>query len=368
MMYFDYNASSPILPEAREAMMKVMTSPLNPSSVHSFGRNAKSLIENARNDTALALGVNLRKDQYNLVFTSSATEANNLVMNHFKGSKILISATEHISILKHAEYKQDISILKVDNEGVVDLEVLESYLKAHPGPSSLVSIMLANNETGVIQPISDIAAIVHKYGAVLHSDCVQGLGKISCNILELGVDFASISAHKFGGPLGAAALVHKAQYHMHPHILGGGQERSVRSGTENVPAIVGMGVAASIATPQTSKLRDIFESGVRDICKDAIIFGRNAPRLPNTSMVYMPNVPANLQVISFDIRGMAVSSGSACSSGKVKISHVLIASGVEARIADCAIRFSFGISNTEEEIEKLAKAWGEIYRDSQGKR
>lgn len=356
-LYFDHNATTSILPKVQDAMLTAMNNPLNPSSVHSFGRHAKALIEEARNRIASMMGVNLRKDGYNLVFTASATEANNLVA--VSRPKILASSTEHISILKHA-----VDILRVNGDGLVDIQKLEDWLKLNPGASSLVSIMFANNETGVIQPVKEIAALVHKYEALIHSDCVQAPGKIPCNLLDLDVDFASISAHKFGGPLGAAALIYKEQHQLFAQIIGGGQERSVRAGTENVPAIVGFGVATQHTNYQSSELRDMFEVGVMNTCSDAIIFGQNAPRLMNTSMVYMPNVLANLQVISFDMKGMAVSSGSACSSGKVKISHVLTAMGVESQIANCAIRFSFGHDNTHKDVVELIDAWRGIYRAS----
>jgi cysteine desulfurase len=371
MIYFDYNATSPVLPEVASAMAEAMTTPLNPSSVHRFGREAKAMVEAARSAIASMLGINLQKNQYTITFTSSATEANNLIMRNFdyraisgKG-RILVSSTEHISILKHKEYNNNIDILPVDSNGIISMQMLEEWLLQNQDRSNLVSIMLANNETGVIQPIKEIASMVHKYGAVMHSDCSQGPGKIKCDILDLGIDFASISAHKFGGPLGAGALIYKTQHSLLPQILGGGQERSIRAGTENVPAIVGFGVAAKNLRHQTSRLRDIFEKEITNICSDAIIFCNTSPRLPNTSMLHMPNVPANLQIISFDMKGVAVSSGSACSSGKVKISHVLTAMKVPDKIADCAIRFSFGPSTTEEDIVMLISAWREIYTASQ---
>lgn len=370
MIYCDYNSTSPVLPECISAMTEAMATPLNPSSVHTFGRDAKTMIEVARSDIASMLGINLRKDQYTIVFTSSATEANNLIMRNFdyhvassKG-KILVSSTEHISILRHKEYNNNIDILPVDSNGIISMRMLEEWLVQNQGEANLVSIMLANNETGVVQPIKEITAMVHKYGVLMHSDCVQGPGKIKCDILDLDVDFASISAHKFGGPLGAAALVYKTGRNLLPQILGGGQERGIRAGTENIPAIVGFGVAAKKHTHQTSRLRDIFEAEITNICSDAIIFCKASPRLPNTSMIHMPNVPANVQIISFDMKGIAVSSGSACSSGKVKISHVLTAMGAPDKIADCAIRFSFGPSTTERDVAILISTWQEIYTKS----
>jgi len=362
LLYCDYNATSPLLYDVKEAMLDIIDQPLNPSSVHLYGRNAKTIIENARNDIAIMMGVSLRNDQYDLVFTASATEANNLVISNFIKNRILIASTEHISILRHQEYSDNVDILPVNNIGIVDIDKLELWLKQNPGPSNLVSIMFANNETGVLQPIKEIVSLVHQYESLIHSDCVQMPGKMQCDILDLGLDFVSITAHKFGGPLGAAALIYKSQYHLRPQMIGGGQERGIRAGTENVLAITGFAKAANMAQPQNSMMRDFFEDEIMDICKSAIIFGKDAPRLPNTSMIYMPDIPANLQVIKFDMQGIAVSSGSACSSGKVKISHVLTAMGVVEEVANCAIRFSFGPKIKKTDIIRLVNIWRNIYQ------
>lgn len=363
MIYCDYNATSPILPKVKDAMLEAMRLPLNPSSVHSYGRHAKTLIEDARISIASSLGLNLRKDGYELGFTSSATEANNLLISNFLKGRIIISAVEHPSIMKYKEYYNNVEILSVDSNGIVDLEYLEKLL-SDPVSPTLVSVMLANNETGVIQPVRDIARIVHKYGALFHSDLVQGPGKIELDILDMGIDFASISAHKFGGPLGAAALIYKPAYHIKPQIIGGGQERGLRSGTQNVPAIIGFGVAAKSCRSQDSKLRDELDRRIVEICPEAIIFGKDVGRLPNTSMIYMPNVSTNIQLIQFDRHDICVSGGSACSSGVVKLSHVLTAMNIEEDIANCAVRYSFGSESLSDDVEKIVEIWRRLYGEA----
>lgn len=360
-IYCDYNSTAPLLTEVRTAMMNLENTPLNPSSIHYYGRQAKFLIENAREAILQMLGVNTKTDQYRLVLTSSATEANNLIISNFLKHKIIISSVEHPSISKHTEYHNNMSILRVDNNGIVDLEHLEFLLQNQDSQNTLVSIILANNETGVIQPIKEISTIVHKYGALLHSDSVQGPTKTNCNIEDLDVDFMSISAHKFGGPLGAAALVYKSSTNLHAQIIGGGQERGLRSGTQNTHAIVGFGVAAQMCDIQNSAMRDLFELKIREICKDVIIFGENAQRIPNTSMVFMPNIPSNIQLIKFDINNIYVSTGAACSSGVTKPSQILLSMGIPHDIVNCSIRYSFGKDTTTEDITTISSVWKEIY-------
>ena len=368
-LYFDYNGTVPVLKEAIDAILEISGLPLNPSSIHAFGRNAKAMMESARQDIASMMGVNLRKDEYSLIFTSSATEANNLIIKNFSNKRILVSAVEHVSILGHAEFGDKIDALPVDSNGIVLLDHLEGWLKQNAG-HCLVSIMFINNETGVIQPIGEISALVHRYGGLMHSDCVQVPGKHTVCITDLGLDFISISSHKFGGPAGAAALLHKTQHQINPQIIGGGQERGARSGTENILGIVGFGAAARVVTDnrydfhKAYNLRNMLEEEVLKITKDAICFGSSAQRAPNTSMIYMPGVTSDLQIISFDMNGIAVSSGAACSSGKVKVSHVLSAMGVPEDIAKCAIRFSIGPDTTESEVQTLINTWRDIYLKS----
>lgn len=365
MIYLDHNATTPVLPEVRDAMLEILSYPSNPSSIHAFGRNAKASMEKARQNVAWMFGIDLRRDGYSLVFTGSGTESNNLVMSSIGSSlRTIVSAVEHPSILRHKDYNDNIDILDVDKNGIARLDLLEEWLKDNRG--GLVSIMMANNETGVIQPIKEIARLVHQYDGLLHSDCVQAAGKIDVDLIDLDVDFISISGHKFGGSAGVGALIYKEKYSLMPLIIGGGQERGVRAGTENLAAIVGIGVASRYyhrkITPDGIALRDLFESRITEVCKDVVIFGSEVVRLHNTSMISMPDVPANQQLIAFDMEGIAVSSGSACSSGKVKASHVLKAMGAEDKLADCAIRVSLGIGNTKAEVDRLAEVWIKIWK------
>jgi cysteine desulfurase len=241
---------------------------------------------------------------------------------------------------------------------VIDLNALRSAIARAERP--LISVMLANNETGVIQPIADIAAIVHAAKGVLHVDAVQGPGRIACRIGELGADLMSLSAHKLGGPQGAGALVSRGDIHIgEPLIKGGGQERSLRAGTENVAAIAGFGAAAAANQADAARMagsRDRLEAGIKAILPEALIFGESAPRLPNTTLFAVPGMKAETAIISFDLNGIAVSSGSACSSGKVQASHVLAAMGVEPSLAQGAVRVSLGWSTSESDIENLLNA------------
>jgi cysteine desulfurase len=376
MLYLDHNATTPILSQVQEAMIPILSQPLNPSSIHSCGRIAKAIIEEARGSIARMMGLDLRKNGYGLIFTSSGTEANNLMMKGYCHSslrgddRILVSSIEHHSILRHSEYNSNIDILEVDSNGIVKIDLLEEWLARNNG--GLVSIMLANNETGVIQPIKQISSLVHKYNGLLHSDCIQVIGKIALDLIDCDIDFVTISGHKFGGALGAGALIYRNKYSIAPQIIGGGQERGTRAGTENVAAIASMGAAAEYhlswnGRSCVSNLRDLFESRIASLCQDVQIFGKDVPRLPNTSMLTMPGVPASKQLIAFDMAGIALSSGSACSSGKVKASHVLGAMGVDPEIADWAIRVSFGSGNTESDVDRLVDTWITIWKNNDKK-
>jgi cysteine desulfurase len=362
LIYLDYNATTPLNIRVSEAMTKFQSLPLNASSVHNFGRKAKSLIEQARLNIAKVLGI-IDTDNYKITFTSSGSEANNLIINSFKNSTIAISTTEHASIInpvKNYNYK----FIEVNKEGIIDLNQLENILINNPD-IKLISIIMANNETGVIQDIKSIADIVHKYGVLLHSDLIQAIGKISINIEELGIDIATISAHKFGGPTGAACLISKKNIQLIPQIFGGGQEQGARAGTENCLAIIGFGEAALMIEDylekniEVRKLRDYLEE---QLSSYAIVIGKGSNRLPNTSCLIMSNVSSETQVINFDLQGIYVSAGSACSSGKISISHVLTAYGYDNTLASCAIRISLGIDTTKQHIDSFIKCWLEIYK------
>jgi cysteine desulfurase len=363
--YFDWNATAPLRQEARAAMVTTLGLTGNASSVHAEGRAVRRLVEAAREQVAGLVGAEAK----NVTFTSGATEANMLALTpaiEIGGRKSLrdrlfISAIEHPSVRSGGRFPADaVEELPVTGAGVVDLHALRSAIARAERP--FVSVMLANNETGVIQPIADIAAIVHAANGVLHVDAVQGPGRIACRIGELGADLMSLSAHKLGGPQGAGALVSRGDIHIgEPLIKGGGQERGLRAGTENVAAIAGFGAAAAVAANQADAARmadsrDRLEAGIKAILPEALIFGQSAPRLPNTTLFAVPGMKAETAIISFDLNGIAVSSGSACSSGKVQASHVLAAMGVEPSLAQGAVRVSLGWSTSESDIENLLDA------------
>lgn len=357
MIYLDYNATAPLLPSVKEAMAALDGAPLNPASIHAEGRKAKKLLEDARSTIAHALSAFPNE----VLFVSSGSEANNMVLRAFAGQRtLLVSAMEHASIAKTAALL-GASVLPVDADGVIDLAALESQL-AHLAQPALVSVMLANNETGVIQPIADVVRIARAHGALVHCDAVQGLGKTTLDWGLLGVDMLTISGHKAGGPLGAAALLIRNDLPIKPLITGGGQELGRRAGTENIPAIVGFAEAVKTVAhcPQVNEWRvwqEWLVSTLQAALPEALCFGSNAARLPNTVQVSMPGVKSETQVMHFDLAGFAVSAGSACSSGRVAASQVLLAMGVTPEIAETAIRISWGWGTTRAEIEAFAQAW-----------
>jgi cysteine desulfurase len=363
--YFDWNATAPLRDEAREAVTAALGLTGNASSVHAEGRAARRMVEEARAHVADLVGAEAR----NVTFTSGATEANMLALTpaiEVGGRKeprdrLLISAIEHPSVRSGGRFAADqVEEIPVTAHGIVDLVALTRLLASCERP--LVSVMLANNETGVIQPVADIADIVHAASGVLHVDAVQAPGRIRCDIATLGADLLSLSSHKLGGPQGAGALVRRGDIHItEPLIKGGGQERGQRAGTENVAAITGFGAAASAAQQtdgaRMAALREQLESGIKAVTPQAVFFGADMPRLPNTSLFTVPGLKAETAIIAFDLNGIAVSSGSACSSGKVQASHVLAAMGVEPDLARGAVRISLGWSTTAAEIERLLNAW-----------
>lgn len=340
----------------------------NPSSIHAEGRRARGLIEDARIMVAEAVGGEPR----NVIFTSGGTEANALALTPVNcNSKqdidnLIISSIEHASVLAGGRFAPDrIARLPVDRSGLVDLDVLRTMLAQQP--LSLVSIMLANNETGAIQPVAEAAELVHEAGGLLHVDAVQAVGKIYIDIKELNIDILSISSHKVGGPKGTGALV-LAENRIRPIALmrGGGQERGGRAGTENVPGIAGFGAAVRAA--ETSRatdmarvqaLRDRLEDGLRQT-QGSVIFSQEVARLPNTALFGVPTLKAETAVIRFDLEGVAVSSGSACSSGKVQPSHVLEAMGYGPELTRSAIRFSLGWDTTEADVNRTIKTWRKL--------
>lgn len=367
LIYFDHNATTKLLLEAKEALVEVMDAPLNASSIHSLGRKAKYYKEIAKDQILSAVG--LSKEDYRVIFTSSGTEANNLVIKNFYEHNIIMSPLEHLSVYKHKDYTDNISMVQITNDGLIDLESLEILL-SKAAARVLVSVMIANNETGIIQPMDDIVKLCSKYGAYLHSDACQAIGKMDLDFAALSLDFITISAHKFGGLQGAAALICKKKHHLIPHLVGGGQEYGLRSGSENIAAIVAMGKAASVMCAKyqhnnLAKLRDKLESELLKIASNIKIIGYNQSRLSNTSAISMPNVSAIAQMVHFDTNGFAISVGSACSSGSAKVSHVLKAMNISDEDAENTIRVSLGIGNNEDEIMKFVQSWKEIYINHQ---
>jgi len=368
MIYLDHNATTHMHPSVRKKMQALTEhEPLNPSSIHSYGRKGKSALEIARKSIASLLDIADCFRDYQITFTSSGTEANNLMLSNFKDGEIFIASTEHPSILAHSKISNNITIIKVDKNGILDIEDLISKLAASKAEKKLVSVMLANNETGVIQPIEQIACIAHDYGSLMHSDCVQAVGKIEVNIPKLNVDFISISAHKFGGPMGAGALIGKTAIPMLAMLIGGGQERNMRSGTENVPAIVGFGEAAHIVKAELglrfehmNKLHIKLETALLASDHDIEIAGVNTNRLPNTSLIMNANKKAETQLIALDLQGVAVSSGSACSSGKATSSHVLSAMNYSEDKINSALRISIGVNTTEQDVDNFLEIYNNI--------
>ncbi len=360
MIYLDYNATAPMLPSVKDAMLSVMGEPLNASSVHAGGRKAKKLLEDARRDIAQALGAFPNE----VMFTASGSEANNMVLRAFKDRLLLVSAIEHASIAKTGKLL-GAAVIPVDSNGVVKLDALASQLTAL-GKPALVSVMLANNETGVIQPIAEISELVHQHGGLLHVDAVQGLGKITVDWGLLKADMLTISSHKIGGPLGAAALLIRADLPIAPLMTGGGQELGRRAGTENIAAIHGFAAAvketADCADAKRQlMLRKALESQIRTTAPHAKQYVFTAQQLPNTLMITMPGVTAETQLMYFDLSGFAVSAGSACSSGRIEPSSVLLAMGVDSADAACAIRVSLGWGTTDIEINAFAEIWATAF-------
>jgi cysteine desulfurase len=368
-VYLDWNATTPLRREAREAMTSAWDFLGNPSSVHAEGRQARRLVEDARAAISGAVGALAR----NVVFTSGGTEANALALTpglrRVPGppvERLVVSTIEHASVLAGGRFAvETISTVGVTRSGFADLDHLLTAVGN--GPPALVSLMLANNETGAIQPVTEAADIVHAAGGLLHVDAIQALGKIPCDINVMNADLVTLSAHKIGGPKGVGALVlAEGLAGFEPLLRGGGQERGHRAGTENVLGIAGFGAAAKAAiagldrdASRLESLRNRLESGLRRT-PGAIVFSGDVPRLPNTTLFTVPGLRAETAVIGFDLAGIAVSSGSACSSGKVQPSHVLEAMGFDPEFAQGAVRLSLGWSTSDADIDRSLEAWRKL--------
>ena len=358
-IYLDYNATAPVKPAVAEVVAETLGRIGNASSVHGFGRHARRTVEDAR-ERVSAL-VSARPEH--IVFTSGGTEANAMALRGTGRLRHVVGATEHVSVL-HADSAAHVA--PVDARGILVLDKLARLLAQDDEPA-IVSVMLANNETGVIQPIAQVSELARRHGALVHCDAVQAAGKIAIDVRALGVDLLSLSAHKFGGPQGIGALVVDDRLDLDPLLRGGGQERKRRAGTENVAAIAGFGVAAELGRrdmpgfEHLAKLRAGLEDRIRSAVAEVRIFGSDVDRLPNTSCLTMPGVASETQVMAFDLADVAVSAGSACSSGKVEPSHVLDAMGIDEEEADTALRVSLGWRTEAAEIDHFVDTWCRIY-------
>jgi len=362
-LYLDWNASAPVLAEAREAAVAALVSGGNASSIHAEGRSSRAVVERARRALAARFGVPADR----VIFTSGGTEANATALAHgVTGSggrameRLVVSAVEHPAVLSGGRFsREDVTVVPVYGEGRVDLAALDDALAADPRPA-MVSVMAANNETGVIQPLAAVAEVAERHGAVFHTDAVQAFGRVPD--AELVADLVSLSGHKIGAPAGVGALVRRSDLVVPPLVKGGGQERGARAGTENVSAIAGFAAALEgpVADPhawvETAAARDDFEKALKARWPDARVFGEGAPRLPNTSLFSVGATAAEIALIGLDLAGVAVSSGAACSSGKVSVSHVLLAMGVPEALARTAIRASAGPIGAAADFERFLVA------------
>lgn len=350
--YLDHNATSPIKPLIADLVQDVVRTGGNPSSQHSAGRTARKFIEDARAQVAALV----RYKAQNVVFTSGATEANNIVVQGHPGP-VLVSAIEHPSVLN---VRDDLVRIPVDNNGITRLDAVEDLLKTHK--PQLVSVMAVNNETGVIQPVAAIGKLCKAHGALFHCDAVQAAGKIDIDFDAWGCDFMSLSAHKMGGLPGVGALIFRSSTPVPRLIKGGGQERRQRAGTENVPGIASMGLAAELARKDTDAFQEL--AALRDQVEQAlaqsgavVLHGQSAPRVASVSSFSVKGGSAQTLLMQFDLNGVCVSSGSACSSGSVQPSHVLQAMGVADDLAASSIRVSFGWNSAEKDVDAFLAAW-----------
>jgi cysteine desulfurase len=358
--YLDYNATQPVKPAVREAMLDALEFPSNASSVHRLGQQARHAVERARAEVASLIGA----EPAEIIFTAGATEANATALCGIPNRILLASAIEHPSV---GNARPHLLTIPARADGIVDLNALDRMLTALAEPA-LVSVMLVNNETGVIQPVAEAASIAHRHGALIHSDAAQAPGRIPVDVRALDVDLLTLSAHKMGGPQGAGALYIRDSVTLAPLLRGGGQERRRRAGTENVAAIAGFGVAAWLTAEdpglnaRLAVLRDEMEARLLAIAPDVTIHGRAAPRVCNTSCFGVPGLLAETLLIALDLAGIAVSSGAACSSGAVEPSPVLLAMGVPEAAAREAIRVSLGWDSTRADIDRLVETWADVHR------
>lgn len=375
-VYLDHNATAPMRPVARAAMLSELDVPANASSVHAEGRAARAHIETARERVAKLVGAVPQA----VTFTSGATEANALALSPdfeidgrpVRFDVLLVSAVEHPSVKAGGRFPPDrLETIPVSGKGTLDREALKTMLEKHraEGRRVLVSVMAANNETGALQPLREIADYVHAAGGLFHTDAVQIVGRIPFSLESSGADLISVSSHKLGGPLGAGALITRSEdFQVMPLLRGGGQERGRRAGTENTLAIAGFGAAASQAaidalneSRRLLSLRESAENGIRRIAESAVIIPERARRLPNTICFAVPGIAAETAVIAFDLEGVSISAGAACSSGKTGASDTLKAMNVPPELAGGAMRVSLGWNSTETDVLRFLEVWKRVY-------
>jgi cysteine desulfurase len=352
-IYFDFNATAPLRKCARDVFMQALDELGNPSSIHSFGRDIKNKLNASTTKIADLLGISPSR----IIFTSGGTESNNTAMKAISGAKTWVSPLEHPSVIEALEKPL---FLRVYNSGLVDLDSIDES-------ADLISICLAHNETGIIQDLEAVIDQARKNNAYVHTDAVQALGRIDISQKIFDAHMISFSSHKIGGPLGVGVFVVSEQHSFKPLICGGGQQKGVRSGTQNYPAIVSFASALEEAISQVQEwnkvqeLRNYLEDEILKISPDSYIAGKNLKRLPNTSLFSMPGVESMTQVVAFDLEGIAVSAGSACSSGTVKESAALKAMQVPSNHLKSVLRVSLGLDNTKQEIDRFVQVWTRIY-------
>ncbi len=363
IIYFDHNATTTLAPEALVKMNETFQLPLNNSANHQLGRLATKLVDGSRQELTNLLNA----QNYEIIFTGSSSEANNQVLYGTDATTILFCKFEHSSIYNCRSSDKKIIEIEALGNGLIDVSDLEKKLSSVQG-SFLLSLMLANNETGAIQPVAEIAKLVHQNGGLIHCDAVAAIGKIAVDLEKLNVDFASISAHKINGPQGVGALLMRKGLDIKPLIYGGKQEKSKRAGTLNIAGIAGFGEACKLAHKKilahenVKKLRDFLESEIQKIGgENVLIFSKSVERLPNTSYIATKNSDAQTQLINFDLNRICVSAGSACSSGALSESRILKAMNIDPTFSTSAIRVSLAPENTEDEIKKFIKVWSEFY-------
>lgn len=356
-IYLDHNATTPARPAVIAKMIETLGFPGNASAVHKPGREARRLIEDSRQTLMRALNAGPRDV---LVFTSGATEANNMALAGAGMERTIVSAIEHPSVLFAAPEK-----IPVLPSGIIDIPALDALLTDNTR-QTLISVMLVNNETGVIQPVADVVALAKKHGCLVHCDAVQAFGKIPLDLQQLGADFVTLSAHKMSGPQGVGCLILRNCVATAPLLRGGNQEKSLRAGTENLAGIVGFAEAARhidlAAFQKLAALRDKIETTLKKEAPDLEIFGHGAPRVPNTTLFAAPGLSSETQLIALDLAGISVSNGSACSSGTVKPSHVLKAMGVSDALAQSSLRISLGWNTVEKDVDYFIEKWLEMHK------